>query len=58
MGVKNIHVVLIAVSILLSFGFGLWLIAHSFTAWGCLSFAITVALLIYCVDFIRKMKVL
>ena len=56
MGIKYIHVVLIAVSILLSLGFGAWALYHSYAACGYLSFLIAVALLIYCVKFIKKMK--
>jgi len=58
MGIKYIHVILIIVSILLSLGFGLWTLNHDFMAWGYCSFVIAVALIIYCVKFIQKMKAL
>lgn len=58
MGIKYIHVVLIVVSILLSLGFGLWTLDHNYTAWGYCSFVIAAGLIIYCVQFIRKMKAL
>ena len=58
MGIKNIHVLLIVISILLCLGFGIWALYHNFTVWGYASFAITFALVIYLIQFIKKMKVL
>jgi len=58
MGIKYIHVVLIVVSIILSLGFGFWTLWHEYASWGYCSFAIAGALAIYCVGFIKKMKVL
>jgi len=58
MDLKYIHVTLIVVSILLSLGFGLWALMHYYTASGVCSFAVAVGLIIYCVKFIKKMKVL
>lgn len=58
MGIKYIHVVLIIVSIALSIGFGLWTLNHSYAASAYCSFAIGIGLTAYCVQFIRKMKVL
>jgi hypothetical protein len=58
MGIKYIHVVLIIVSILLSIGFGFWTLNRNYTASGYVSFAVAVGLIIYCVQFIRKMKAL
>jgi hypothetical protein len=58
MGIKYIHVTLIIVSIALSLGFGLWNLNHDYAAWGYFSFAIAAGLVIYCVQFVKKMKVL
>ena len=58
MGIKYIHVVLILVSIALSFGFGLWTLNHGYTPSAYCSFAVAVALVFYCVQFIKKMKAL
>lgn len=58
MGIKYIHVTLIIVSIALSLGFGFWTLSHDYTAWGYGSFAIAVGLIVYCVQFVKKMKVL
>jgi len=58
MGIKYIHVVLIVASILLSFGFGVWTLNHNCALFGYLSFLIGVALIIYCTQFIKKMKAL
>jgi len=58
MGVKNIHLVLIVVSIVLSLGFGLWALNHGCAVWGYGSFAVAAGLVIYCVQFVKKMKVL
>ena len=59
MGIKYIHVTLIVVSILLSLGFGLWAVTHDYTVWGyCFICRRCLALIIYCVQFIKKMKAL
>lgn len=59
MDIKYIHVTLIIVSILLSLGFGFWALPHAdYWVWGYCSFAIAVGLIFYCVQFIKKMKVL
>ena len=58
MGIKYIHVTLIVVSILLSLGFGFWTLNHDYTAWGYVSFVTAVGLIVYCVQFVKKMKVL
>jgi hypothetical protein len=58
MGVKNIHVVLIVVSIILSLSFGFWTLNHEYTAWGYCSFTITLGLIVYCAQFIKKMRTL
>ncbi len=58
MGIKYIHVTLIAVSILLCLGFGFWNLNHDSALWGYCSFTVAIALLIYCIQFIKKMKAL
>ncbi|MDE2028005.1 MAG: hypothetical protein KGK03_07020 [Candidatus Omnitrophica bacterium] len=58
MGVKNIHVVLIIVSIILSLGFGFWTLGHNYILWGYASFVLAAALTLYCVKFVKKMKAL
>ena len=58
MGIKYIHVVLILVSIVLSIGFGVWTLNHDYAIWGYVSFATAVALIVYGVNFIKKMKAL
>ncbi len=58
MGIKNIHLVLIIVSILFSFGFGWWNMNHDYALWGYLSVIVGAGLLVYCTQFIKKMKVL
>jgi hypothetical protein len=58
MGIKYIHVTLIVVSIVLALGFGLWTLNHNYTIWGYCSFAVAIGLTIYCIQFVKKMKVL
>jgi len=58
MGIKYIHVVLIVASILLCLGFALWTLNHHYAISAYSSFAVAVALTIYCIQFIKKMKVL
>ncbi len=58
MGIKYIHVTLIVVSIALCLGFGFWALKHDYGPLGYCSFAIAVGLIVYCVQFIKKMKAL
>ena len=58
MGIKYIHVILIVISILLSLGFGFWALIHGYGLGGYGSFAVAFGLIVYCVQFIRKMKAL
>ena len=58
MGIKYIHVFLIVLSIALCVCFGLWTLNHNYTIIGYCSFAIALALVVYCVQFIKKMKAL
>jgi len=58
MGVKYIHVVLIVVSIGLCLGFGLWTLNRNYAVSAYCSFAVALGLIVYCVQFIKKMKAL
>ncbi len=58
MGVKHIHVVLIVASIILFIFSGLWALNHSYTGAGYFSFLIAGALIIYCIQFLKKIKAL
>ncbi len=58
MGVKNIHVLLIVFSILLSLFFGWWTLNHNYMLSAYCSFAFAVALIVYCISFIKKMRAL
>ena len=58
MGIKYIHVTLIVVSIALCLGFGLWNLIHDYTFSGYCSFAVAAGLIVYCVQFIKKMRTL
>ena len=58
MGIKNIHIILISASILLSLVFGLWGLNHDFKTLGYISLLTSVSLVIYGVQFIKKVKVL
>ncbi len=58
MGIKYIHVFLIILSIGLCLGFGLWTLNHAYAIIGYCSFAIAAFLVLYCVQFIKKMKAL
>jgi len=58
MGIKYIHVVLIVASIFLSLGFGAWTLNHNYLLSALASFAVAIALVVYCFQFIKKMKAL
>jgi len=58
MGIKYIHVLLIVVSIALCLGFGLWSLNHNNAAIGYVSFVVSFGLVVYCVQFVKKMKAL
>ena len=58
MGIKYIHVFLIVLSIALCFVFGLWTLDHHYAIIGYCSFVIAVGLIVYCLQFIKKMKAL
>lgn len=56
MGIKQIHVVLIAGSILLFIALGVWSIHHNQMIAGLFSFSLASALIIYCINFLKKLK--
>ena len=58
MGIKYIHVFLIVLSIGLCLGFGFWTLNHDYLIIGYLSFVVAIGLVVYCVQFIKKMKAL
>ena len=58
MGIKNIHIVLIAASVFICLVFALWSINNAHTLWGVVSLALAVGLVVYGVGFIKKAKTL
>lgn len=63
MSLKAFHIVFIAVSVLFSFGFGVWGVYYHFTVgnvWylimGIAGFIIGVVLIIYGINFLHKLK--
>ena len=63
MSLKAFHIVFIIVSVLLSFGFGVWgIYTHlsfgniTFLIMGIVSFVIGIALIIYGINFMKKLK--
>ena len=56
MGIKNIHIVLITASIGLAVLFGLWAITHDYNGLGYASLITAVALVIYGISFLKKLK--
>ncbi len=63
MSLKAFHIVFVVVSVLLSFGFGVWgIYTHlsvgnvTFLIMGIVSFVIGIALIIYGINFMKKLK--
>ena len=63
MSLKIFHICFIVLSILLAFGFGFWCIGHAnesqqsgYTIAGIVSFLTTGLLVLYGINFIKKMK--
>ena len=63
MSLKAFHILFIIVSVLLSFGFGVWgIYTHlsfgnvTFLIMGIVSFVIGIALIIYGINFMKKLK--
>ena len=58
MGIKNIHIVLIAASIFICLIFGIWSVNNAHGLWGMVSFAAAIGLTVYGVGFVKKAKTL
>ena len=58
MGIKNIHIVLIAASVFICLVFALWSINNARTLWGMASLALAAGLVVYGVGFVKKAKTL
>ena len=58
MGIKQIHIALITISIILCLMFGFWVLNHDYKLAAYCSFAVAIALIVYCVQFIKKTKVM
>ena len=58
MGIKSIHIALIAASVFICLVFGLWSAQNAHGIWGILSLAAAVALAVYGVGFVKKAKTL
>ena len=58
MGIKNIHIILIAASIFISLVFALWSFNNSHSLWGMVSLAVAAGLIVYVMDFVKKAKTL
>ena len=59
MSLKAFHLVFISLSVLMTFGFGVWTLAEgsgNFTVYGLLSFLSSVALIIYGWKFLKKFR--
>ena len=56
MGIKNIHVVLIAVSVLLGVFFALWSLNNGHKLWSVCAIASVIALGLYGFTFLKKYK--
>ena len=59
MSLKAIHVCFIVLSILLTFGFGVWAFAEGgsgYVAAGAIAAACGIALIVYLISFLRKLK--
>lgn len=58
MGIKNIHIILIAASVLVCLFFGFWSVNNAHVGWGATAFAVAAALTVYGINFIKKAKTL
>jgi uncharacterized membrane protein HdeD (DUF308 family) len=56
MGIKNIHILLISASSLVSLLFGYWALNHNYTGLGYVSLGLGIALIVYGIQFIKKAK--
>ena len=58
MGIKNIHILLIAASVLICLLLGIWSVNNAHAVWGMASLAAAVGLVIYGIGFVKKAKTL
>ncbi|GEM_PF-1602808 len=58
MGIKNIHIILIAASVLVCLFFGFWSVHHAHSRWAIASFVVAAGLAVYGINFIKKSKTL
>ena len=58
MGIKNIHIILIAASVLVCLFFGLWSVNNTHVWWGGTAFVVAAALAVYGINFIKRSKTL
>ena len=58
MGIKNIHIVLIACSVLVALVFGIWALNNNNQALACASLIAGFGLVIYGINFLKKVKIL
>lgn len=56
MGIKNIHIALIVVSLAITFIFGIWGLKNDYQLLGCISMVVAIGLIFYGVDFLKKVK--
>lgn len=57
MGIRNIHIILISASIILSVIYGAWCLNHDYIVFAWSSFIMAAGLVIYGIKFIRKTKI-
>ncbi len=58
MGIKNIHIVFICASILISVVFGFWGLKNDYHALGYVSLVLAIGLIVYGVSFFKKIRAL
>ena len=58
MGIKNIHIALISCSVIVSLVFGFWAMGHNYQMLGATAVIAAVALVVYGISFLKKVKML
>ncbi len=58
MGIKNIHIILISASVLVSVVFGIWSLNNHYQILGYISLVSAVGLIVYGINFLKKVKTL
>ena len=58
MGIKNIHILLISLSIVMSGVFGFWALGHEMRGLSVAAFVLLGGLSIYFINFLKKLKTL